>query len=123
MQVTFDPAVISYRELLDVFFAIHDPTTLNRQGADVGTQYRSVIFYHSPEQQDAAERRIDELATKGVFGKPIVTEVQPAPAFYAAEDYHQGYFRDNPQQPYCQSVVAPKVAKLRKHFAAKLKPV
>jgi peptide-methionine (S)-S-oxide reductase len=121
VQVTFDPNVISYREILDVFFALHDPTTLNRQGPDVGTQYRSAIFYHSPEQKQAAERRIAELNAEGVWGRPIVTEVVPFSVFYRAEDYHQGYFRNNPSQGYCRAVVAPKAAKLRKLFADKLK--
>ena len=121
VQIAFDPAVISYRELLDVFFATHDPTTLNRQGADVGTQYRSAIFYHSPEQKAEAQRRIAELSAENVFGRPIVTEVVPLETFYPAEDYHQGYYRGNPHQGYCQAVIAPKVAKLRKGFAAKLK--
>ncbi len=121
VQVTFDPAVISFVEILDVFFATHDPTTLNCQGADVGTQYRSVIFYHSPEQKAAAEERIAELNTAGIWDAPIVTQVVPLEKFYRAEDYHQEYFRTNPEQSYCQFVVAPKVAKFRKQFAAKLK--
>ena len=121
VQVTFDPAAVSYRELLEIFFAIHDPTTPNRQGADVGTQYRSAIFYHSPEQKRVAEEVIAELTAEKVWPNPIVTEVVPFEAFYKAEDYHQGYYRANPSQPYCQAVVAPKVAKLRKAFAAKLK--
>lgn len=121
VQVTFDPTIISYRELLEIFFAIHDPTTLNRQGADVGTQYRSVIFTHSPEQRDVAERLIAELNAQDLWGRPIVTEVVPLERFHAAEDYHQGYFRANPSQPYCQAVVAPKVAKFRKCCAAKLR--
>jgi peptide-methionine (S)-S-oxide reductase len=122
VQVTFDPAVLSFREVLDVFFATHDPTTLNRQGPDVGTQYRSAIFYHSPEQQQIARERIAELNAAGVWDRPIVTEVVPFQAFYRAEDYHQGYFRNNPGQGYCQAVVSPKVAKFRNQFAAMLKP-
>jgi peptide-methionine (S)-S-oxide reductase len=122
VQVTFDPGAISYREVLDVFFAIHDPTTLNRQGADVGTQYRSVIFYHSPEQKQEAERRIAELNAAGIWDRPLVTEVAPLPTFYKAEDYHQGYYRQNPGQGYCQFVVAPKVAKFRKEFTSRLRP-
>jgi peptide-methionine (S)-S-oxide reductase len=122
VQVTFDPAVLSYREVLEIFFSFHDPTTLNRQGADVGTQYRSVIFYHSPEQKQTAEEAIAALNKLDPWGRPLVTEVVPAPTFYPAEDYHQGYFRNNPTQGYCQAVVAPKVAKLRQHFAARLKP-
>jgi peptide-methionine (S)-S-oxide reductase len=122
VRVTFDPAVISYRDLLEIFFAIHDPTTPNRQGADVGTQYRSAVFYHTPEQKRVADEVIAELTAGQVWPGPIVTEVVPAGAFYKAEDYHQGYYRANPSQPYCVAVVAPKVAKLRKKFAAKLRP-
>jgi peptide-methionine (S)-S-oxide reductase len=121
VQVAFDPKVISYREILQVFFAMHDPTTLNRQGADVGTQYRSAIFYHSPDQRPTAEALIAELNAAEIWGRPIVTEVTPLEVFYRAEDYHQGYFRANPGQGYCQAIVAPKVAKLRKQFLAKLK--
>jgi peptide-methionine (S)-S-oxide reductase len=121
VQVTFDPAVLSYRELLEVFFGTHDPTTLNRQGADVGTQYRSAVFYHSPEQRRVAEQTVAELNAAGVWDRPIVTEVVPFESFYPAEAYHQGYFRNNPGQGYCQAVVSPKVAKFRKQFAAKLK--
>jgi peptide-methionine (S)-S-oxide reductase len=121
IQVTFDPQVLSFRELLELFFAIHDPTTFNRQGADVGTQYRSAIFYHSAEQKQTAEALIAELNAAHIWSWPIVTEVVPFQVFYRAEDYHQEYFRRNPEQPYCQMVVAPKVAKLRQKFAAKLK--
>jgi peptide-methionine (S)-S-oxide reductase len=121
VQVTFDPSVVSFREVLEVFFGTHDPTTLNRQGMDVGTQYRSVIFYHSPEQREVAERAIAQLTAAGVWDRPIVTQVVPLRQFYPAEAYHQGYFRNNPSQGYCQAVVAPKVAKFRKQFAAKLK--
>lgn len=121
VQVTFDPAVISFRDILEIFFAIHDPTTLNRQGADVGTQYRSAIFYHSPEQKRVAGEVIAELTAEKVWPNPIVTEVVPFEHFYKAEDYHQGYYRANPAQPYCVAVVAPKVAKLRKKFADRLK--
>jgi peptide-methionine (S)-S-oxide reductase len=121
VQVTFDPAVVSFGELLDIFFAMHDPTTPNRQGADVGTQYRSVIFYHSPPQKRIAEEKIAELSAAGIWDAPVVTEVVAFRAFYRAEDYHQGYFRSNPEQGYCQVVVAPKVAKLRKQFARKLR--
>jgi peptide-methionine (S)-S-oxide reductase len=121
VQVTFDPQVISYREILDVFFAIHDPTTANRQGADVGTQYRSAIFYHSPQQQETARQRIAELNAEKIWDAPLVTEIVPLKVFYPAEKYHQGYFRANPAQPYCQAVVSPKVAKFRKHFSEKLK--
>jgi peptide-methionine (S)-S-oxide reductase len=121
VQVTFDPEAVSFREILEVYFSIHDPTTLNRQGADVGTQYRSVIFYHTPEQKRVAEEVIAQLEEAGVWDDPIVTEVTPASAFYAAEDYHQEYFRRNQGQPYCQVVVAPKVAKFRKQHLDKLK--
>jgi peptide-methionine (S)-S-oxide reductase len=121
VQVTFDPSIISYRELLEVFFATHDPTTLNRQGADVGTQYRSAILYHSPEQKAVAEQTIADLNAAGIWDRPIVTQVVPLEQFYPAEDYHQGYFRSNPSQGYCQAVVAPKVAKFRKQFAGKLR--
>jgi peptide-methionine (S)-S-oxide reductase len=121
VQITFDPAVVSFGEVLDVFFAIHDPTTLNRQGADDGTQYRSVIFTHSPEQEQIARQKIADLNAAGIWGRHLVTEIVPFRAFYAAEDYHQEYFRNNPGQGYCQAVVAPKVAKFRKQFTAKLK--
>ena len=121
VQVTFDPAVVSFAEALDVFFAIHDPTTLNRQGADVGTQYRSVIFTHTPEQVRVAREKIAQLNAAGIWDRPLVTEVVPFRAFYPAEDYHQEYFRNNPGQGYCQAVVAPKVAKFRKQFTARLK--
>ena len=121
VQITFDPQEISFGDVLDVFFTIHDPTTLNRQGADIGTQYRSIILYHTPEQRAVAERKIAELAASGTWRDPIVTELKPLEAFYPAEDYHQNYFRDNPRQPYCQAVVAPKVAKARKTFLARLK--
>jgi peptide-methionine (S)-S-oxide reductase len=121
VQVTFDPAVLSFREVLEIFFVFHDPTTRNRQGPDVGTQYRSAIFYHSPEQQKVAQELIAELNAEGVWDNPIVTEVVPFETCYKAEDYHQGYYRNNPTQGYCVAMVAPKVAKLRKHFAAKLK--
>jgi peptide-methionine (S)-S-oxide reductase len=119
--VTFDPDVASFRDILEVFFAIHDPTTLNRQGNDAGTQYRSAIFYHSDEQRATAEQVIRELTAEKAFRDPIVTEVAPATTFYAAEDYHQEYFAHNPQQPYCTYVVAPKVQKFRHKFAGKVK--
>lgn len=121
VQLTFDPAVISYRGLLEIFFDIHDPTTLNRQGADVGTQYRSVIFYHSAEQEAVARQLIAELTAARRWAAPIVTEVVPFTAFYAAEAYHQGYFRQHPGQPYCRAVVAPKVTKFQAHFPVYLK--
>ena len=120
VQVTFDPREVSFRELLEVFFTIHDPTTLNRQGADVGTQYRSAIFYHSPEQRETAREVIRELEEARVWDAPIVTEVVPLDEFYPAEDYHQEYFRRNPAQPYCRVVVAPKVSKFRQKFIEKL---
>ncbi len=121
VQVTFDPQVISYRQLLEVFFSVHDPTTLNRQGIDVGTQYRSAIFYHSPEQKATAEGMIAELQAASPRERPIVTQVVPFRSFYPAEDYHQGYYRRNPDQGYCRTEIAPKMAKLRKLFAVKLK--
>ena len=121
VQVTFDPDEISYRELLDVFFTIHDPTTLNRQGNDVGSQYRSAVFYHSPEQQATVEQAIAELAAEKVWDDPIVTEVVPFTEFYPAEEYHRDYFRLHPEQAYCRAVIAPKVAKARKAFFERLK--
>ncbi len=122
-QVTFDPAVLSYRDLLKVFFAIHDPTTLNRQGGDVGTQYRSGIFTHNDAQEKIADEVIAELNAGKIYDDPIVTEVVPAESFYPAEDYHQEYFRRNPNQGYCRMVIAPKVAKFRKEYLARLKRV
>ena len=122
VQVRFDPAVIDYRTLLEAFFAIHDPTTPNRQGNDVGTQYRSVIFTHDAEQQAIATALIAELTAQRIWPDPIVTAVLPAPTFWPAETYHQDYFARNPYQPYCQFVVAPKAAKLRQVFAQRLKP-
>jgi peptide-methionine (S)-S-oxide reductase len=121
VQLTFDREAVSFKEILQVFFTIHDPTTLNQQGADVGTQYRSAIFYHSPEQKAVAEEVIDELNAVGVWDAPIVTEVTPLTEFYKAEDYHQQYYEQNPNQPYCRAVIAPKVAKFRKQYLAKLK--
>lgn len=121
VQVTFDPSIISFRELLEVFFVIHDPTTLNRQGGDVGTQYRSAVFFHSPEQEQTTRVVIADLTKEGIFNSAIVTEVEPFTKFFKAEDYHQGYFRANPNQPYCAAVVGPKVAKFRKKFLDKLK--
>jgi peptide-methionine (S)-S-oxide reductase len=121
VRITFDPKLVSYADLLKVFFVIHDPTTLNRQGNDEGTQYRSAIFYHSPEQKSIAEKVTSELSAQGVYDDRIVTEIAPAGTFYVAEGYHQEYFQRNPQQPYCQFVVAPKVAKFRKSFLDRLK--
>jgi len=121
IQITLDPAVISYRELLEVFFTVHDPTTLNRQGADVGTQYRSVIFYHSPGQRAIAEEVIADVARQGLWRDPLVTQLVPYDAFYPAEDYHQRYFERNPNQGYCRVVIAPKVAKFRQKYLERLK--
>jgi peptide-methionine (S)-S-oxide reductase len=121
VQVTFDPSLISFKEILEVFFSIHNPTTLNRQGADVGTQYRSAIFYHSQEQKKVAEQVIREIEAAGIWNLPIVTELTPFSEFYPAEDYHQEYFSKNPYQPYCQVVIAPKVAKFRKKHLERLK--
>ena len=120
-QLTFDPKQVSFKEILEVFFVIHDPTTLNRQGNDVGTQYRSAIFYHSAEQKAVAEQVIANMGAAKIYEDRIVTEVVPASKFYVAEDYHQEYFRRNAAQPYCAFVVRPKVAKFRKHFLEKLK--
>jgi len=119
VQVTFDPAILPFEDLLRVFFTMHDPTTLNRQGADVGTQYRSAVFYHNPEQKAAVERVVHELQTAE---GPFVTEIVPAKEFFPAEPYHQDYFRKNPTAGYCRAVVAPKVAKFRKGFASRLRP-
>lgn len=123
VRVAFDPDEITYHDILDIFFSIHDPTTLNRQGADVGTQYRSVIFYHSEAQQKTAEAMIRDLEASDAYKDPIVTQVEPAGEFYEAEAYHQEYFANHPKRPYCQVVIAPKVAKFQKHFADRLKPV
>ena len=121
VRITFDPAIVSFRDLLNIFFTIHDPTTLNRQGSDIGTQYRSAIFYHSPEQKATAEQVIKEINEAKIWPAPIVTEVTPFQGFYMAEDYHQEYFANNGEQPYCQFVVAPKVAKFRARYTEKLK--
>jgi peptide-methionine (S)-S-oxide reductase len=120
VQITFDPAVVAYRELLQVFFTIHDPTTLNRQGADVGTQYRSAIFYHSTQQKQAAEQVIAEMTAAQIWDHPIVTELQPYTVFYKAEQTHQNYYRTHASQSYCQVVIAPKVAKFRKLYFERL---
>jgi len=122
VQIDFDPAMISFREVLVVFFSMHDPTTLNRQGADIGDQYRSVIFWRSREQREAAEEMIAALDAEGIWSAPIVTEVTEFDAFYPAEDYHQEYYAQNPNQPYCQAVIEPKLAKFRSAYAMKLKP-
>lgn len=122
IQVSFDPNVISYRDVLELFFAFHDPTTLNRQGHDTGTQYRSAIFTHSAEQEVTAKEVIAELTSSEAYAGPIVTKVESAPTFYPAEDYHQGYYRQNSGQPYCAATITPKMAKLRSKYAARLKP-
>ena len=119
--VTFDPAQLSYQELLEVFFTVHDPTTLNRQGADVGTQYRSAVFYHNQQQKEKAEYYKAQLNKEGAYDKPIVTEITAFSTFYPAEDYHQEYFANNASEPYCQLVVSPKVKKFQQKFAAKMK--
>ena len=121
VQVTFDPETISFKEILQIFFTAHDPTTLNRQGADAGTQYRSVIFYHNPGQKAIAEQVIKEITDAGTWNRPIVTQVTPFEAFYKAEEYHQEYFKNNASQPYCQLIIAPKVIKLRQHYRDRLK--
>ena len=121
VQITYDPEVISYRDLLEIFFTVHDPTQLNRQGADVGTQYRSAIFYHDEGQRDAAEATIDRLETEGVFSDEIVTEVEPLETFYEAEEKHHDYYRRNPGAAYCQTVITPKLTKLRRKHASRLR--
>lgn len=121
VQITFDNEVVSFKELLNVFFTIHDPTTLNQQGNDIGPQYRSAIFYHSPEQKEIAEQAIAELEESGLWGDPIVTEVTELDAFYGAEDYHQNYFVNNPNQGYCRVIITPKVAKFRQKYLEQLK--
>ena len=122
-QITFDPNLISFKEILQIFFSTHDPTTLNRQGPDVGSQYRSVIFYHDNQQKEIAEQVIKDLSEEKIFDTPIVTQVEPLKTFYKAEDYHKEYFRRHPEQPYCRVVIAPKVAKLRQLYLSKLKLV
>jgi len=121
VQVTFDPTVVSFKDLLEIFFSMHDPTTMNRQGADVGTQYRSAIFYHTEEQKTVAEKIINEITEAKVWDAPIVTQVTPFEGFYPAEEYHRDYFRRNRQQPYCRAVIAPKLSKFRQHYADRLK--
>jgi peptide-methionine (S)-S-oxide reductase len=120
VQITYDPTTISYQEILGIFFTVHDPTTLNRQGGDSGTQYRSVIFYHNVEQKMAAEQVIREVTGAGIWDGPIVTQLEPFRAFYKAEDYHQDYFKNNPGQPYCRMIIAPKVRKFREHYRERL---
>ena len=122
VQINFDPNVISYKEILEIFFSTHDPTTLNRQGPDVGTQYRSVIFYHNDQQKVIAEQVVREFTAEKIFDAPIVTQLEPFEAFYEAEDYHTDYFKRHPRQPYCTLVIAPKIAKLRELYMGKLKP-
>jgi peptide-methionine (S)-S-oxide reductase len=121
VQISFDPKIISYRELLEVFFSVHDPTTLNRQGADVGTQYRSIILYHDEQQKDTAEQFVKELSVEGVWSRPIVTEILSYQVFYQAEEYHQEYYKKNPYQGYCAVVISPKLAKFRKKYRQRLK--
>jgi peptide-methionine (S)-S-oxide reductase len=120
-QIFFDPTIISYKEILEIFFTMHDPTSLNRQGADVGTQYRSAIFYHSPEQKATAEKLIEELNAEGIWNKPTVTTLEPLEVFYNAETYHKDYYKKHPKEPYCQAVIAPKIAKLQHRFIDKIK--
>ncbi len=120
VQIVFDPQTISYREILEIFFHVHDPTTLNRQGADVGTQYRSVVFYHNEDQRTTAEEVMSEVESSGVWGSPLVTELTPFEAFYQAEDYHDDYYENHRNQPYCRVVIDPKLSKLRKDFEDKL---
>jgi peptide-methionine (S)-S-oxide reductase len=120
-QISYNPKVISYREILEIFFTMHDPTSLNRQGADVGTQYRSAIFYSNEEQRQIAQRFIDELNKEGIWDHPIVTSLEPLKHFYKAETYHKDYYKKHPKEPYCQAVIAPKIAKLQAHFIDKIK--
>ena len=120
-QIYFDPKVITYKEILEVFFTMHDPTSLNRQGADIGTQYRSAIFYHNQQQKETAQKLIAELAREGIWDKPIVTEIVPLKTFYSAETYHKDYYKKHPKEPYCQAVIAPKIAKLQQRFIDKIK--
>jgi len=121
VQITFDPDVISFREIMEIFFSTHDPTTLNRQGPDVGSQYRSIIFHHNDQQKAIAEQIIKEIAEEKIFDKPIVTQVEQFKAFYKAEEYHRDYFKRHPEQPYCSVVIAPKITKLRGFYLSKLK--
>lgn len=121
VQITFDPSVISFKEILEIFFASHDPTTMGRQGPDVGAQYRSVIFYHNEEQKATAEKIIEDLNKAGIWDSPIVTQIEPFKAFYISEDYHKDYYRRHPNQPYCQQIITPKLAKLQQRLIGKLK--
>jgi len=120
-QIFFDPKIISYKEILEIYFAMHDPTSLNRQGADVGTQYRSAIFYNSQQQKEVAEKLIEELSREDIWNKPVVTVVEPLKIFYKAETYHKDYYKKHPKEPYCQVVIAPKIAKLQQRFFDKIK--
>ncbi len=120
-QIFFDPKIIAYKEILEIFFTIHDPTTLNRQGADIGTQYRSAIFYSAPEQKSEAEKLIEELTKEEIWSKPIVTKIEPLKLFFKAESYHKDYYKKHPKEPYCQAVITPKIAKLQAHFIDKIK--
>jgi len=120
-QIYFDPKVITYKEILEVFFTMHDPTSLNRQGADIGTQYRSAIFYHNQQQKETAEKLIAELNQEGIWDKPIVTEIVSLKTFYSAETYHKDYYKKHPKEPYCQAIIAPKIAKLQQRFLDKIK--
>jgi peptide-methionine (S)-S-oxide reductase len=120
-QIFFDPESITYKDILEIFFTMHDPTTLNRQSADIGTQYRSAIFYSNPEQKAIAEKLIEELTKEEIWNKPIVTKVEPLKVFYNAETYHKDYYKKHPKEPYCQAVIAPKIAKLQAHFINKIK--
>jgi len=120
-QIFFDPKSITYKDILEIFFTMHDPTTLNRQSADIGTQYRSAIFYSTPEQKATAEKLIEELTKEEIWNKPIVTKVEPLKVFYNAETYHKDYYKRHPKEPYCQAVIAPKIAKLQAHFIDKIK--
>ena len=121
LKITFNPKEVAYEDLLEIFFATHDPTTLNKQGADVGTQYRSAIFYHSPEQKEKAEKYIQLIEKEKLYTKPVVTQIEEASVFYLAEDYHQNYYNQNKEQGYCEYVIAPKLDKLRKYYKSKLK--
>ena len=120
-QIFFDPKKITYQDILEIFFTMHDPTTLNRQSADIGTQYRSAIFYSNPEQKATAEKLIEELTKEEIWNKPIVTKVEPLKVFYNAETYHKDYYKKHPKEPYCQAVITPKIAKLQAHFIDKIK--
>ena len=120
-QIFFDPKNITYKDILEIFFTMHDPTTLNRQSADIGTQYRSAIFYSNPEQKATAEKLIEELTKEKIWNKPIVTKVEPLKVFYNAETYHKDYYKKHPKEPYCQAVITPKIAKLQAHFIDKIK--